>query len=150
MNHAFRGRLGIVLCASLVGLGVAACGERTQALDQTHIGGERFTRITYEGLPSLRDATRLEYKRTGRQHVEKLELAGATPGQVVAFFDETLRDAGWAPKDDLVETREGTLATWERMGRSVAVLAAEDPEAEAGTPVTIYTVTYLGIDRPGG
>ena len=138
------------MCVASVAIGAGACGERTEALDQTHIGGERFTRITYEGLPTLRDATRLEYKRTGRQHVEKLELADATPTQVVAFFDETLREAGWAPKDEAVDTREGTLATWQRMGRSVAVLADEDPEAKEGEPVTIYTVTYIGIDRPGG
>lgn len=149
MNRAFRGRVGIVLCVALAGLGATACGERTQALEQPHIGGERFTRITYEGLPRLKDAKRLEYKRTGREHVEKLELA-ATPAQVIDFYDRTMRAAEWVSKDGVVETRDGTLATWERMGRSVAVLADEDPEAPEGEPVTIYTVTYLGIDRPGG
>lgn len=153
MARSLRQRLisaGIPIGIAVAGLGMVGCGERTSALEQPHIGGERFTRITFEGLPGLRDATRLAYTKAGREHTEDLELVGATPGQVIAYFDETLKADGWAEQDELTETREGLLATWQRMGRSVAVLAALDEDSEGDEPVTLFTVSYLSIDRPGG
>ena len=51
---------GVALTASLV-----ACGEDRDPLEQPHLGGERFTKITFEELPRPANGTQVAYLATG-------------------------------------------------------------------------------------
>ena len=137
--------LGTVLAATLI-----ACGQDVDPLEQTHLGGERFTDITFEGLPRPANSSQLAYLATGLNQQEQLEIPDAAPDDVLDWYDDQLRDQGWNKATGPEETRDGTLVTYERMGRTVALLATNEEPTEPGGPSpALVTVSFNKLARPG-
>jgi hypothetical protein len=136
---------GVALLATLV-----ACGEERSPLDEVHLGGERFTDVTFEDLPRPSNGTQTSYLATGLNQQEQLEIADTDAETVLTWYDERLRDQGWTKDTGPEVTREGTLVTYERMGRTVALLAANAEATSPGEPTpAVITVSFNRLARPG-
>jgi hypothetical protein len=136
---------GIVLAAGLV-----ACGEDRDPIEQIHLGGERFTRVTFEDLPRPANGTQTAYMATGLNQQEQLEIPDASADAVLEWYDDQLRDQGWNRATEPEETRDGTLVTYERMGRTVALLATNEEPTNPGEPSpALITVSFNKLARPG-
>ncbi|MDH4146090.1 MAG: hypothetical protein OEY23_13095 [Acidimicrobiia bacterium] len=124
----------------------AACGADVDPLSQQHIGGERFVRVDFVDVPRPAEAVRKTYVRDGDLQTETFDVADASAEAVLAFYETRLAEEGWTVVDEPLDTRDGTLVTFERMGRSLAVLTDRpDPEG----PATLR-LDYISLDRPGG
>lgn len=144
-SRALAAVAGLALAAGLV-----ACGQERDPLDQPHLGGERFTEITFEGLPRPANSTQIAYLATGLNQQEDLEIPDASVDDVLDWYDDQLRDQGWNRQTGPEDTRDGTLVTYERMGRTVALLATNEEPTEPGGPSpALITVSFNKLSRPG-
>jgi hypothetical protein len=125
--------VGAILAASLM-----ACGERQSALDQTHIGGERFTRVKWEDLPRPSNSTKKSYVGTKFTKTMVLEVPDTSTDNTLAWYDQQLTSAGWNKKTGPDKTVDGQLVTYERMGRTLALTVFQAPPAGGtASPVSI-------------
>ena len=126
-------------------LALAGCGREQSALDQTHIGGERFERVTFADLPRPDNGTQTAYEAKGVNQTEVIEVAATNSQNMLDWYDQALTDAGWTKKTGPTETRDGTLVTYQRLGRTVALVAADgDPKPGQPAPADV-TVSFNGL-----
>jgi hypothetical protein len=156
--------LGVVMASTLV-----ACGAKQGALDQPHIGGERFTRVTWQDLPRPANSKQKCYAPTDGGQSEVRTVPDTTVDDAQGWYDQQLTDDGWAKKTGPTKTVDGTLVTYDRLGRSITLtfspnagtLTCEDATAASGGGAAAATapkpggpieikITYNKLDRPGG
>jgi hypothetical protein len=158
--------MGVLLASTLV-----ACGAKQNALQQPHIGGERFTKVTWQDLPRPADSKQKCYSPTDGGQSEVRTVPDTTVDAAEKWYDQQLTDAGWAKKTGPTETVDGALVTYDRLGRSVALTFSPSSGAltcavatpgsagsggggsssapKPGGPIEIK-IDYTKLARPGG
>ena len=134
-------RAGAVVVAALLAVALVGCGRESSATDQPHIGGERFERVTFADLPRPDNGSQTSYAKTGNNQTEVIEIPGTDVQNTLDWYDQQLTAQGWTKQTGPETTRDGTLVTYSRLGRTVALVAAEGtstkPEEPAPTQVTV-------------
>jgi hypothetical protein len=148
MTSAIR-RLGALGAGALLLAVLAGCGREQSALDQTHIGGERFERVTFDDLPRPDNGTQVSYTRSGVNQTEVIEVVATNAENALAWYDQQLTALGWTKKTGPDETREGTLVTYNRLGRTVAIVAVNGTSTKPDVPNPAeVTVSFNGLSLP--
>jgi hypothetical protein len=140
MTPAIR-RLGALGAAAALLVTLVGCGREQSASDQTHIGGERFERVTFEDLPRPDNGTQTTYEAKGVNQTEGIEIAATNAENALDWYDQQLTALGWTKQTGPEDTRDGTLVTYSRLGRTVAIVAADGtattPDEPAPAEVTV-------------
>lgn len=123
---------GAILATSLV-----ACGREQNVADQPHIGGERFTRVKWDDLPKPSNGTKKSYKATKTNQTMALDVPDTTADNALAWYDQQLTAQGWSKKTGPAKTVDGQLVTYDRMGRTLAVTAAQPANVSGPATVSI-------------
>jgi hypothetical protein len=148
MTPAIR-RLGALAAAAALVVTLFGCGREQSSLEQTHIGGERFERVTFEDLPRPDNGVQTTYVAKGHNQTETIEIAGSNAKNALDWYDQELTSLGWTKETGPEETRDGTLVTYSRLGRTVALVAADGTAATAGEPAPAeVTVSFNNLLLP--
>jgi hypothetical protein len=141
-------RLAALSAGAALALALTACGREQSVLEQTHIGGERFERVTFDDLPRPDNGKQTSYKAKGVNQTEVVEIAATSAQNALDWYDQALTAAGWTKKTGPEETRDGTLVTYTRQGRTVALVAAEgQAKGDQPTPADV-TVSFNNLSLP--
>ncbi len=138
--------LTVGIAAAAVGLG--ACGEKVDPATTATIGGERFTKITFEGLyrPDEGYTSKVITKKDLLQ-TEEFSVEGLSAQDLVITYDQTLTADGWTTSQEPQRKRDGSWwAQWQWKGRSVVVTAAPGKEGADGQPGPLDVV--LSFQKP--
>ena len=116
--------------------------------EQPHIGGERFQRVTFEDLPRPENGTQASYESEGDNQTEVVEIAGTDVQNALDWYDEALTAQGWTKQTGPETTRDGTLVTYSRLGRTVAIVATEGTSTTDEPAPTAVTVSFNNLALP--
>jgi hypothetical protein len=142
-------RAGSVVAAALLAVALVGCGRESDVSEQPHIGGERFQRVTFEDLPRPENGTQTAYQSEGDNQTEIIEIAGTDVEDALDWYDEALTAQGWTKQTGPETTRDGTLVTYSRLGRTVAILATEGTSSTTDEPApTSVTVSFNNLALP--
>jgi hypothetical protein len=142
-------RAGSVVAAALLAAALVGCGHESDVSEQPHIGGERFERVTFEGLPRPENGTQTSYQAKDNNQTEVIEINGTDVQNALDWYDQALSEQGWAKQTGPEDTRDGTLVTYSRLGRTVALVATKGKAAQPDQPApTDVTVSFNNLALP--